>query len=94
LKKVEVLEEMKPTLELSKRDEAREIFEDFIYAALTKVDKEEKDNPSESDESTAKNFMTVALLIDAMDNFEPLNKEWKDRRKYCICKGKATIDLT
>lgn len=61
---------MKPTLDISKKTEAKEIFEEFIYSALAKVDRMEKDEETTVDQRIAKNFMTVGLLIEVMETFD------------------------
>lgn len=81
------MEEMKPTLDISRKAEAKEIFEEFIYSALARVDKMDKDPNTEIDERIAKNFMTVALLIEVMETFDCLSEEWVERKQYCIFKA-------
>jgi hypothetical protein len=72
---------MKPTLDISKKTEATEIFEEAIYSALARVDKMEKEG-NEDLERIAKNFMTVTLLIDIMETFDCLSEDWVERRRY------------
>ena len=65
--KTSLLEEIKPTLDISKKTEAIEIFEEYVFSSLAKVDKMEKDPSTKIDMQTAKNFMTVAILIETME---------------------------
>jgi uncharacterized protein (DUF4415 family) len=85
--KTQILEEMKPTLDISKKTEGKEIFEEFIYSALAKVDKKEKDKKQNIDQQMAKNFMTIALLIEVMETFDAISEEWQERKQYCIFKA-------
>jgi len=78
---------MKPTMDISNKNEAKEIFEEFIYSALAYVDKKEKDKGEEVNEQMAKNFMTISLLIEVMETFEGLSEEWKERKQYCVWKA-------
>lgn len=61
---------MKPTLDISNKSEAKEIFEEFVYTALAYADKNEKDKDQQITTETAKNFMTVSMLIEVMETFE------------------------
>mmetsp|Transcript_2700 Transcript_2700/g.2515 ORF Transcript_2700/g.2515 Transcript_2700/m.2515 type:complete len:81 (+) Transcript_2700:117-359(+) len=65
-----LLEEMKPTLDISNKNEAKEIFEEFVFTALAYADKKEKDKSEKVTQETAKNFATIALLIEVMETFE------------------------
>lgn len=85
--KTQILEEMKPSLDISKKAEGKEIFEEFIHSALAKVDKNEKDKSQTIDQQMAKNFMTIALLIEVMETFDALSEEWQERKQYCIFKA-------
>ena len=73
---------MKPTLDISKKNEAKEIFEEFVYTALGYADKREKDKQLKVDVQTAKNFMTIAMLIEVMETFDCLSEEWQERKQY------------
>ena len=63
------------------------MFEEFIYSALARVDKAEKDKKQAITEQTAKNFMTVGLLIEVMETFDSISEEWTERKQYCIFKA-------
>lgn len=44
------------------------MFETFVTSALVKVDKFDKDPNTKNDETTAKDFLWVSILIEIMQN--------------------------
>lgn len=69
------------------------MFETFVTSALVKVDKFDKDPNTKNDETTAKDFLWVSILIEIMQNCTriKIDEVWQERRKYCQFKAGLII---